>query len=98
MPKVNLKTVAEQQEAFEKRYVDHLKEETDRFTEQRAMLDAVSGDIKTIKDNHLAHIEPAIIGIRKDLGWMKWLLLGMVAGMGGLLVSMLLIIFTKIIA
>jgi hypothetical protein len=63
----------------------HEEEDTRRFGEIYSDTQEIKGDIKTIKENHLAHIEPAVVKISTDMVWIKWLLMGMVAGMGGVL-------------
>lgn len=63
----------------------HEEEDTRRFGEIYADTQEIKVDIKTIKENHLAHIEPAVAKIANDMVWVKWLVMGMAAGGGGIL-------------
>jgi hypothetical protein len=79
-------------------FKQHMADDDRRFGEIFADTQAIRSDVATIKDNHLAHIEPAVAGLVKetakqsvDLFWIKYLVMGIVTGLGGL--TILLIVF-----
>lgn len=63
----------------------------DHIDSDRRVVDAISGDIKSIKENHLAHIEKSVNGIENSLIAVdinqKWLLKFFWIIVGGVLTS-----------
>lgn len=64
-----MKAHAEKDEVFHMEVTTHIGE--------------IKGDIKVIKENHLAHIQ-------NDMWWVKWLLLGLVGAIGSIVTAVLI--------
>jgi len=55
--------------------VQHEKDDTIRFGE-------ISRTLTDMKENHLAHMQIATETLATDLRWVKWLVMGIAAGIG----------------
>ena len=67
------------------------------FQESSLKKDAEIGDtLVDIKDNHLAHLQAYYEQMSNDLGWIKWLVMGEIAGVGAIIVGFLINILTKL--
>lgn len=66
---------------LEAQFSEHEKKDTARFT-------GISQTLTDIKENHLAHIE-------SDMWWIKWLVMGLVAGIGVIFTGIVIIALTK---
>lgn len=62
-------------EELKRRLEEHMERDEKSF-------DSISESISTIKDNHLAHIEPDVATIKANLAW--------IMGIGGAVGSMIL--------
>ncbi len=61
----------------------HEEDDDRRFDEISSDTTEIKGDIKVIKENHLAHIQA-------DMWWIKWLVMGLVAGIGSIIVAIVI--------
>ena len=58
---------------IEERINNHIEQDDARF-------DSIAGTLEKITDNHLAHIEPNIAGIKSDIAWLKSGVMLMIGG------------------
>ncbi len=70
-------------------FKQHMKDDDQRFGEIYEDTQEIKGDIKVIKENHLAHIQVALEKNTTDTAWIKWAVLAILTGIGGLFVFLL---------
>ena len=67
------------------------------FQEASLKKDAEIGNtLVDIKDNHLAHLQNYYEQMSNDVGWIKWLVMGEIAGVGAIIVGFLINLLTKL--
>ncbi len=76
-------------------FKQHMEDDDKRFSEIYGDTQEIKGDIKVIKENHLAHIQVALEKNTTDTEWIKWLVMTLVAAVITLCVSLLIFYIKK---
>jgi len=63
-------------EAITQKFNDHVSRYERDLIAMKEVHQEIKDAIETIKDNHLAHIEPDVAEMRADMAWVKKILIG----------------------
>lgn len=57
----------------------------------------IANTLTDIKENHLAHIQASSEKTASDLWWIKYMVLGLIGGIGAIITGVLIVYFTKML-